>query len=57
MPYDDYDVPDEWTPDEVMSWLNVTLMEPGVHSVEVFYKATNFVARVWYQDPAAGIGG
>ena len=52
LPYDEYDVPDTWTPDEVVSWLNETLMEPGVHSAEFYYEGTNFVARVWYQDPA-----
>ena len=52
MPYDEYDIPDDWTPFELVDWINVSLAEPGVHSVEIFYDAGNLVARTWYEDPA-----
>jgi len=53
MPYDEYDVPDNWSAGELLAWINETLKEPGVHSAEFYFEGTNFVARVWYADPAA----
>ncbi len=47
-PFKEFDIPDDWPPKDVVQWLNATLREPGVKSVEFYREPGTLVVRIWF---------
>ncbi len=47
-PFKEYDIPDSWPAKDVVQWINATLREPGVKSVEFCREPGNLVVRIWF---------
>ncbi len=47
--YTDYEYDKNWTANDLVQWINVTLGEPDVDSVEIFKKSRKMWLRVHYK--------